>query len=135
VREHGLKFTAPITFFVGDNGTGKTTVLESIAVRYSRTGASTPFMRRTGVELTLEDVPLGWNSKLETDRNATGEGLFLRASTLSDLINDLDAQVMTGHNRIAYKGRSHGEASVVTRACNGKGMPKHTDGQPQSLRA
>jgi predicted ATPase len=106
VRDHGLKFSAPITFFVGENGTGKTTVLESIAVRYSRIGASTPHLRRTGVELSLEDVPLGWSTKLDTDRNATPEGFFLRASTLSSLINDLDSQVINRGNHVSYRDRS-----------------------------
>lgn len=109
VRDHGLRLSAPVTFFVGENGSGKTTVLESIAVRYPRIGASTPYLRRTGTELSLEDAPLGWNAKLDTHRDATPEGFFLRASTLSTLIEDLDAQVMTRGNRVSYRGRSHGE--------------------------
>ncbi|NJK46412.1 MAG: AAA family ATPase [Pleurocapsa sp. SU_196_0] len=40
VRDHGLRFKHPVTFFVGENGTGKTTVLESIAARYPRLGRS-----------------------------------------------------------------------------------------------
>jgi predicted ATPase len=124
VRDHGLKFSAPITFFVGENGTGKTTVLESIAVRYSRIGASTPHLRRTGVELSLEDVPLGWSTKLDTDRNATPEGFFLRASTLSSLINDLDSQVINRGNHVSYRDRSHGEGllNVLEQHFNTRGF-------------
>ena len=109
VREHGLRFMAPVAFFVGENGSGKTTVLESIAVRYPRVGASTPYLRRTGTELSMEDAPLGWNAELDTHGDATPEGFFLRASTLSGLLAELDAQVMTRGNRVAYRGRSHGE--------------------------
>ena len=29
-----LEFTSPITFFIGENGTGKSTLLEAIAVAY-----------------------------------------------------------------------------------------------------
>ena len=29
---HGLQFTTPVTFFVGENGSGKSTILESLAV-------------------------------------------------------------------------------------------------------
>ena len=33
-REKQLSFTSNITFFVGENGTGKSTLLEAIAVAY-----------------------------------------------------------------------------------------------------
>ena len=31
-REKHLSFSSPVTFFVGENGTGKSTLLEAIAV-------------------------------------------------------------------------------------------------------
>jgi predicted ATPase len=118
IQKQGLRFRAPITFFVGENGTGKTTVLESIAVRYPRVGAATPFMARTGTELSLEDTPLGWNAELETDRNAVADGFFLRASTLDALTQTLEDENrphFRGKARDApieqasYRARSHGE--------------------------
>jgi predicted ATPase len=115
IRREGLRFTAPITFFVGENGAGKTTVLESIAVRYSRIGASTPYLRRTGVELSLEDAPLGWNAKLRSHPDASPEGFFLRASTLTALLGELDGADLPNARRAErsdsrrYGQRSHGE--------------------------
>ncbi len=108
IRDNGLKFSNPITFFVGENGSGKTTVLESIAVRYKRIGAATPYLRRTGTELSLEDAPLGWNAVLGTPLSASPEGFFLRASTLSDLISDLESTRARRFER-GYSSRSHGE--------------------------
>ena len=32
VREHGIALTKPVTFFVGENGIGKSTLIEAIAV-------------------------------------------------------------------------------------------------------
>jgi predicted ATPase len=110
VLEHGLRFTAPITFFVGENGTGKTTILESIAVRYPRVGAFTPYLNTLGTILTLEDVPLGWNAKLETASNAAADGFFLRASTLDALLGSLEGETRSRARRgTAYRARSHGE--------------------------
>ncbi|MEY4531051.1 MAG: hypothetical protein RLZZ156_1772 [Deinococcota bacterium] len=108
IRDSGLRFSSPITFFVGENGSGKTTVLESIAVRYKRIGAATPYLRRTGTELSLEDAPLSWNTKLGTPDDASPEGFFLRASTLSDLISDLESTRARRTER-GYSSRSHGE--------------------------
>jgi predicted ATPase len=108
IRDARLPFSSPITFFVGENGSGKTTVLESIAVRYPRVGAATPFLKRTGTELSLEDAPLGWNAKLHQPKTASPEGFFLRASTLSDLVSDLE-QTRFRRSERGYTTRSHGE--------------------------
>jgi predicted ATPase len=128
IQRHGLRFTAPITFFVGENGTGKTTVLESIAVRYPRVGAATPFLARTGTELDLEDAPLGWNAELDTDPNASADGFFLRASTLDALTQTLEAETRPrarGQSQDAsYRSRSHGEGllNVLQRHFDGRGF-------------
>ena len=34
IRYGGLSFSKPVTFFVGENGTGKSTLLEAIATAY-----------------------------------------------------------------------------------------------------
>ena len=133
IQQQGLRFTSPITFFVGENGTGKTTVLESIAVRYPRIGASTPFLARTGTELSLEDAPLGWNAELETTSNAVADGFFLRASTLDALTQTLEAETrprIRGQTRgdrpeaASYRARSHGEGllNVLRQHFDGRGF-------------
>ena len=110
ILERGLSFDATITFFVGENGAGKTTVLESIAVRYPRIGAFTPQLNTLGTTLSMEDAPLGWNAQLETDRNAASDGFFLRASTLDTLLGTLEGETRSRTRRNAsYIERSHGE--------------------------
>ena len=55
IIEQGLEFTSPVTFLVGDNGSGKSTIVEAIAdvckinsaggkagTKYASTGAKTP---------------------------------------------------------------------------------------------
>jgi predicted ATPase len=108
LRQKPWRFTSPITFFVGENGSGKTTVLESIAVRYPRVGAATPFLKRTGTELSLEDAPLGWNAKLHLSGSPSPEGFFLRASTMTELVSDLERSRFRRSER-GYATRSHGE--------------------------
>ena len=111
VKENGLKFTTPITFFVGENGTGKTTILEAIAARYPRIGSYSPYTRRTGTELSYEDVPLAWNADLKLSSNSTTEGFFLRASSLGSLIGDLDRESKPSPRATErpLSRRSHGE--------------------------
>jgi predicted ATPase len=109
VKKHGLNFKSPVTFFVGENGSGKTTLLEAIVARYPRTGAWTPYSKRVGVELSLEDAPLGWNVELERPRDATAEGFFLRASTLGGLIGDLEREAVPEARATRLVQRSHGE--------------------------
>ncbi len=110
VLKHGLRFTAPVTLFVGENGTGKTTVLESIAARYPRLGSYSPSLNTLGTLLSLEDTPLGWNAQLETDKNAATDGFFLRASTLETLVGAMDRETRSVSRRNAsYSARSHGE--------------------------
>lgn len=111
IKKYGLKFTTPITFFVGENGSGKTTILEALAARYPRIGSFSPYTRRTGTELSFEDVPLAWNANLVCSSNATTEGFFLRASTLGSLISDLDSEAKpkTRTSERPLSRRSHGE--------------------------
>jgi predicted ATPase len=111
VKKYGLEFKTPITFFVGENGSGKTTILEALAAKYPRLGSSSPYTRRTGTELSFEDVPLAWNAMLGISSIATSEGFFLRASTLVSLITDMDREFRPAPRATErpLSRRSHGE--------------------------
>jgi predicted ATPase len=126
VKTHGLEFRTPITFFVGENGSGKTTILEAIAARYSRVGSYSPFNKRVGTELSLEDVPLAWNAELSCAANATTEGFFLRASTLGSLISDLDRETKAapraGERPLSRRSHGEGLLGLLNAHFESKGM-------------
>lgn len=73
---HGLEFTAPVTFFVGENGTGKSTILEAIAA-----AVSLPAIGGEPVDYdeTLVDARrLGKHMKLVWNRRSL-RGFFMRS--------------------------------------------------------
>lgn len=83
-----LDLSAPVTFIIGDNGTGKSTLLETLALRLQL-----PHMRGEGYHessfkaaRTLTPyLELGW--KIERPR-----GFFFRAEDFGDLINSIDRE-------------------------------------------
>lgn len=110
-----IRFTSPVTFFVGENGSGKSTVMESIACAV---GSITVGSESVKTDKTLADVRrlaqyfrLSWTKR-------THKGFFLRAEdffgyaksmkhTQEDLRQDLDA---VEHE---YKGRSKFAADLA----------------------
>jgi predicted ATPase len=71
-----LEFTAPITFFVGENGSGKSTVLEALAIA---SGRITVGSEGAGQDASLKSVRrLAGHFKLAW-RVRTHKGFFLRA--------------------------------------------------------
>ena len=79
---HGLSeltFRSRIAFFAGENGTGKSTLLEAIAAHYGfgREGGNRNF-RNDSTESNHSIDPLGKALRLSFDVR-TGAGFFLRA--------------------------------------------------------
>jgi len=102
-----IDFTMPITFLVGENGTGKSTLLEAIAVQcgFSRGGGSQDHRTAdVGPEDTLpQALRLAWKPKV-------GNGVFFRAESFFNLARYLD---QTGSRRYGERdlhAMSHGEA-------------------------
>ncbi|MFE5330355.1 AAA family ATPase [Embleya sp. NPDC056575] len=88
----GLDFDRPLTFLVGENGSGKSTVIEAIAgvagisshggkagTKYASAGVSTPLGEVLRPELTRAGAGLIGGPRLKR------RGFFLRAETLFDL--------------------------------------------------
>jgi predicted ATPase len=126
---HGIRLTAPVTFLVGENGSGKSTIIEAIAdmcgvnpeggkagTRYASTGEGT----------ILGDV-------LEADLTSTGRRLihgprlkrrafFLRAETLFNLGQNVSG--MYGFWQEDLTEQSHGEGffTVLERMITGPGL-------------
>lgn len=108
-----IKFSKPITFFVGENGTGKSTVLEAIAMHcgFHAAGGSRDhsYSEPVGRHSLSNALRLSWLPKVTN-------GFFFRAETffsLSSYIDDLsdDWPIMQSYyGEKKLNSQSHGEA-------------------------
>lgn len=110
----GLTFTRPVTFLVGENGSGKSALIEAIAdtvkisyeggepgTRYASTGEKTPL----GQALTADLTAAG--QRLVSGPRLARKGFFLRAETLSSLGRNVSGR--PGFWAANLEEQSHGE--------------------------
>jgi predicted ATPase len=86
-----LKLRSRICFFTGENGTGKSTLLEATAVHYGfgREGGTRNF-RNDSTESNHSVDPLARALRLSFDKR-TGAGYFLRAESFFNTVSYMDA--------------------------------------------
>lgn len=117
-----LHFSSNITFFVGENGTGKSTLLEAMAVAYgfNAEGGTRNFSfstKDTHSELS-EHLTL-------SKRDYAKDGFFLRAESLYNAATYID-EVNAAHNYgdVSLHSQSHGESflSIVQNRFSGQGV-------------
>ncbi len=129
-KEKSLEFSSDVTFFVGENGTGKSTLLEAIAVAYgfNAEGGSQNFTfstNQTHSEL-FEHIEIA-------KRSYAKDGFFLRAESLynvatniddMDKLPSFDAPIIGGYGGISLHNQSHGESflSIVQNRFFGNGL-------------
>lgn len=125
----GMEIDSPVTFFVGENGTGKSTLLEALAVRlgFNAEGGSKNFnfaTKETHSELG-EILEIGRGPGKERD------GFFLRAESFYNLASEVDNLAGGGSSDFydSYGGKSlhfqsHGESfrSLILNRFRGKGI-------------
>ena len=118
----GIKFAGPVTFFVGENGTGKSTILEAIANQagFGPEGGSRNIRFKTSQEKTYlgtqslaEQFTLSWRIKPKN-------GYFFRAESFYNIANYIDTMALSGGQgpEVAYAPyggkslheQSHGES-------------------------
>lgn len=124
VRELGhLKFHPDVTFFVGENGTGKSTILEAIALAlgYSPEGGT------RNVRFATTDSVSNLHQALRLSRSfrKPADGYFLRAESFFNLATYMDeVGYLQGYDNKSLHARSHGEAfmAVLTHKLKGKGL-------------
>ncbi|MGJ3508789.1 AAA family ATPase [Enemella sp. A6] len=110
----------PATVLVGENGSGKSTVVEAIAEAYGMNpeGGSTGAMHVT----TRTESPLSGHLRLVRGARASRKGYFLRAETMHGLYTYLDEVGFGGLHE-----RSHGESFlelIETRCYGPNGLPR-----------
>ena len=129
-REKHLSFASDVTFFVGENGTGKSTLLEAIAVAYgfNAEGGSQNFTFSTNATHSelFEHIEVA-------KRGYAKDGFFLRAESLynvatniddMDKLPSFDAPVIGGYGGVSLHKQSHGESflSIVQNRFFGNGL-------------
>lgn len=103
-----------VTCFTGENGTGKSTLLEAIALSYglSLEGGNRNFNFQPD-HPTDDTFPLSRALSLGFSVRS-GEGFFFRAETLWNLATEIDQRGLTqGYGGRSLHTRSHGEASIT----------------------
>ena len=125
-----LSLSSDITFFVGENGTGKSTLLEAIAVAFgfNAEGGSRNFNFSTNE--THSEL---WRYLTLIKRARPRDGFFLRAESLYNVatnIDDLDRlpgpsrKIIDSFGGISLHNQSHGESflSIVQNRFFGNGL-------------
>ena len=114
-----IEFPTPVTFFVGENGTGKSTILEAIANKagFGAEGGSKNINFKTSEEKTYtgtqqlaEQLTLSWIiSKPQNGYFFRAESFFNVANYI-DLIAQEDAAIYDSYGGKSLHAQSHGES-------------------------
>lgn len=124
VREIGrLTFHPDVTFFVGENGSGKSTVLEAIALAlgYGPEGGT----RNVQLQTTESVSSLHQALCLTRGFRKPNDGYFLRAESFFNVATYMDeVGYLKGYGNRSLHARSHGEAfmALLIHKFRGKGL-------------
>lgn len=118
----GISLDKPVTFFVGENGTGKSTLIEAIAVAmgFNAEGGSRDFYfdtRDTHSDL-FEYLQLSKSIRPQ-------DGFFLRAESFYNTASYLDDNsTLIRYGGVSFHEQSHGESflSLVINRFEGNGL-------------
>lgn len=124
-----ITFSKPVTFFIGENGTGKSTLLEAIAVAcgFNAEGGSKNFNFNT--KETHSDFYQ--YLRIGKSYNAIHDGYFLRAESFYNVASNIDELAGSENSRLynSYGGKSlhkqsHGESflSLLKNRLLGNGL-------------
>ena len=129
-KEKRLTFSSNVTFFVGENGTGKSTLLEAIAVAYgfNPEGGTKNFTFSTNATHS----ELYNHIQIARERYAK-DGFFLRAESLYNVATNIDAldkepssspRLVESYGGVSLHNQSHGESflSIVQNRFGGHGL-------------
>jgi predicted ATPase len=118
-----LQFHPDVTFLVGENGAGKSTILEGIAMAlgYGQEGGTKNVRQRT-----TESVSRLWQAlNLVHGFRRPKDGYFLRAESFFNVATYMDeVGYLEGYGGVSLHQRSHGEAfmSLLVDKLRGNGL-------------
>jgi predicted ATPase len=114
-----IKFNKPVTFIIGENGTGKSTLLEAIAVSYgfNAEGGSKNFNFKT------KETHSDFYKYLRIGKsfNKLSDGYFLRAESYYNVASNIDEldkggggpQIKESYGGKSLHNQSHGESFLA----------------------
>jgi len=126
---HPLELTTPVTFFVGENGVGKSTLVEAVAVAmgFNAEGGTANF--RFSTRATHSDL---WRDlTVVRGINRPGDGFFLRAESFYNVASNIDeldkaspAPLLPAYGGVSLHEQSHGESfmALVEHRFGGNGL-------------
>lgn len=124
VRELGnIDFHPNVTFFVGENGSGKSTVMEGIAIAlgFGPEGGTKNVRFRTAESIS----PLHDSLRLARGVPVPRDGYFLRAESFFNVASYMDETgYLQGYGGQSLHAQSHGESfmAVLLNKLNGNGI-------------
>jgi len=117
-----IPLRTPITFFVGENGTGKSTLLEAVAVNYgfNAEGGSKNF------NFSTKSTHSSLHEHIRLSRTPTRpeDGYFLRAESFYNVATEVDNLGVRGYGGKSLHEQSHGESflSLLSNRFTGNGL-------------
>ena len=121
LAESGLSFSSPVTFLIGENGSGKSTILEAIAVAMGMNpeGGSRHF------SFSTYDSHSELGELLTTVKSTSPRDLFfLRAESFYNVSTYIEREVKDYYPDDDYHALSHGESflKIISQRFYGNGL-------------
>jgi predicted ATPase len=109
-----IVFPTQVTFFVGENGTGKSTILEAIATKtgFGREGGSKNINFNTADEIYQSQINQFSSALTLSWRKKSRDGYFFRAESFFNLANHIDDIAKSGGQGAYRAYESYGGKSL-----------------------